>query len=312
MSDEDNDEIITEEMLWERIPETNGMERANTYYELSARIYARGQYDEALALAESARDIYNEVGANNAHEELAQAYSAIGYNLNQLKRIDEAANAMSKAVDLLRKNKSPIALELACTLGEWWYSSKKYQEVVDTMNECAQEHLVDGNDLGAASDLHLIGCAYRELGQFDAAIEAFKEARGLYKTHKEVIHVARCEQKIASCYNRIGDGEQGLEHARLALDVFETAHDHRRQIITMFEYAKSLDLLGEFDEALETLDQVLTTASEEEPRDFEFIVDIESQIASILRKLNRVEEAVEIERRLSSVRAILADDESAN
>ena len=311
MSEEDNDEIITEEMLWERIPETNGIERANTYYELSARIYARGQYDEALALAESARDIYTEIGANNAHEELAQAYSAIGYNLNQLKRIDEAANAMSKAVDLLRKNKSPIALELACTLGEWWYSSKKYQEVVDTMNECAQEHLVDGNDLGAASDLHLIGCAYRELGQFDAAIEAFKEARGLYKAHKEVIHVARCEQKIASCYNRLGDGEQGLEHARLALDVFETAHDNNRQLFTLFEYAKALELLGDHEEALATLDQVLTTASEDEPRDFEFIVEIESEIAAILRKSERDEEAVEIERRLSSVRAILADDESA-
>ena len=157
MGEEENEEIITEEMLWDRIPETNGLERANTYYELSARIYARGQYDEALALAESARDIYTEIGSNNAVEELAQAYSAIGYNLNQLKRIDEAANAMSKAVDLLRKSKSPIALELACTLGEWWYSSKKYQQVVDTMNECAQEHLVDGNELGAASDLHSTG-----------------------------------------------------------------------------------------------------------------------------------------------------------
>ena len=46
MSDEEDsqsDEIITEEMLWERIPETEGLDRANTYYELSARIYARGQ-----------------------------------------------------------------------------------------------------------------------------------------------------------------------------------------------------------------------------------------------------------------------------
>lgn len=308
MSDEENDEILTEEMLWERIPETNGMERANTYYELSARIYARGQYDEALALAESARDIYSELGSNHANEELAQAYSAIGYNLNQLKRMDEAATAMSKAVDLLRKNKSPIALELACTLGEWWYSSKKYQEVVDTMNECAQEHLVDGNDLGAASDLHLIGCAYRELENYQAAIEAFEEARGLYKKHKEVIHFARCEQKIASCFNRLGNGQSALEHARLALDVFETAHDHRRQIITMFEYAKALELLEDYNEALETLDQVLTTASEEEPRDFEFIVDIETQIASILRKTERSEEAEEIERRISSVKLILADD----
>ena len=308
MSDEEHDEIITEEMLWERIPETNGMERANTYYELSARIYARGQYDEALALAETARDIYSELGNNHANEELAQAYSAIGYNLNQLKRMDEAASAMSKAVDLLRKNKSPIALELACTLGEWWYTSKKYQEVVDTMNECAQEHLVDGNELGAASDLHLIGCAYRELGQFDAAISAFEEARALWKKHKEVIHVARCDQKIASCFNRLGDGEKALERARQALDVFETAHDHRRQIISLFEYAKAPELLEDYEEALATLDQVLTTASDEEPRDFEFIVDIESQIAGILRKTERVEEAAEIERRLSSVKSILADD----
>lgn len=310
MGEEENDEIVTEEMLWERIPETNGLERANTYYELSARIYARGQYDEALALAESARDIYTEIGSNNAAEELAQAYSAIGYNLNQLKRIDEAATAMSKAVDLLRKSKSPIALELACTLGEWWYSSKKYEKVVETMNECAQEHLVDGNDLGAASDLHLIGCAYRELKNYQAAIEAFEEARGLYKKHKEVLHVARCDQKIASCYNKLGDGEQALDKARAALDVFETAHDHRRQVITLFEFSKALELMGDHEDALATLDQVLTTASEEEPRDFEFIVDIESEIAAILRKVGREDEALEIERRLGSVRSILADEES--
>jgi hypothetical protein len=62
--DEDStDDIVTEEMLWERIPETQGLDRANTYYELSARIYARGQYDEALALAETARDIYAELGS---------------------------------------------------------------------------------------------------------------------------------------------------------------------------------------------------------------------------------------------------------
>ena len=45
--DENNDDITTEEMLWERIPQVEGLDRANTYYELSARIYARGQYDEA-------------------------------------------------------------------------------------------------------------------------------------------------------------------------------------------------------------------------------------------------------------------------
>lgn len=313
MSDDDNhndrDEIVTEEMLWDRIPQTEGQDRAETYYELSARIFARGQYDEALALAETARDIYSEMGASAPSEGLAQAYSAIGYNLNQLKRIDEAATAMSKAVELLRESKSPIALELACTLGEWWYSSKKYGEVVATMSECAQEHLVDGNQMGAANDLHLLGMAYRELKQYNEALEAFKEARGIFKSEKEVLHVARCDQKIASCYNWLGDGEKALEAARKAVDVFETAHDHSRETFALFEYGKAEILLGKLDEGLNTLDGVLQIIAEDEPKDFEFIVDIESRMAEVMRILGRIDEAAEIERRLTTVRDSLTDGE---
>lgn len=175
--DTNSDDIITEEMLWERIPEVEGIDRANTYYELSARIYARGQYDEALALAETARDIYSQLGPIVPSDGLAQAYSAIGYNLNQLKRMTEAANAMSKAVEILRESKSPLAIDLACTLGEWWFGSKEYEKTIECMTDCVQEHLVEGNDSGAANDLHLIGCAQRELGNFAEALESFREDR---------------------------------------------------------------------------------------------------------------------------------------
>ena len=300
--DEGQEELVTEEMLWDRIPEVQGEERANTYYELSARIFARGQYDEALALAETARDIYSELGAGAPTEGLAQAYSAIGYNLNQLKRMDEAATAMSKAVQLLRENKSPIALELACTLGEWWYSSKNYEKVIETMQECAQEHLVDGNEIGAANDLHLIGCAHRELKNYENAIEAFQEARGYFKASREVLHVARCDQKIASCLVELAEGELAMATARKAMDVFETAHDHERFTFAHFEYAKAQILLGKMDEGLASLEQVLAVLTEEEPRDLEFIVDVESRISTVYRMQGRTTEADEIDRRLASVR----------
>jgi tetratricopeptide (TPR) repeat protein len=309
--DDDMEELITEEMLWDRIPEVDGEERASTFYELSARIYARGQYDEALALAETARDIYSTLGDSAPSEGLAQAYSAIGYNLNQLKRMDEAASAMSKAVEILRENKSPIALELACTLGEWWYTSKQYDKVVETMNECAQEHLVDGNEIGAANDLHLIGCAERELKNYEKSIESFKEARALFKRNKEVIHVARCDQKIASCLIELGEGELALETARRAVDVFETGHDHRRENFAQFEYGKAQILLEKFDDALATLEQVLSVVSEDEPKDFEFIVDVETRIAKIIRMQGRTDEADEIERRLKSVQETLDEESQA-
>lgn len=310
MSDDDEanqDELITEEMLWDRIPEVDGAERASTYYELSARIYARGQYDDALALAETACDIYDTLGASAPSEGLAQAYSAIGYNLNQLKRIDEAATAMSKAVDILRKNKSPIALELACTLGEWWYSSKNYQKVIDTMRGCAQEHLVDGNEIGAANDLHLIGCAYREVKNFEEAVASLSDARALFKKNREVIHVARCDQKIAACLIELGDGQRALETAQKAVDVFETAHDHLRENFALLEYGKAQILLGKLDAGLGTLDEVLASATDEDPKDFELIIDVETRMASVMRTLGRIDEADEIARRLASISDVLND-----
>lgn len=309
MSDEEGqEELVTEEMLWDRIPEVHGEERANTYYELSARIFARGQYDEALALAETARDIFSELGDSAPKEGLAQAYSAIGYNLNQLKRMEEAATAMSKAVAILRENKSPIALELACTLGEWWYSSKNYEKVIETMYECSQEHLVDGNNIGAANDMHLIGCAQRELKNYNEAIICFNEARKMFKLEREVIHVARCDQKIASCYVELGDGEKAIDAARKAIDVFETAHDHRRQTFALFEFGRAEILLGKLEDGLATLDSVLQTVADDEPKDFEFIIDIETRMAEVLRQLGRIEQADEIERRLTSVRQALESD----
>ena len=308
MADDDDinsEEIITEEMLWERIPEVEGLDRANTYYELSARIYARGQYDEALALAETARDIYADLGAVAPTEGLAQAYSAIGYNLNQLKRMNEAANAMSKAVELLRETKSPMAIELACTLGEWWFNSKEYDKTIECMNECVQEHLVDGNDSGAANDLHLIGCAYRELKNYEKSLEAFREARALFKKLKEVINVARCDQKIAHCLTELGDAEGALIAAQKSLDVFVTAHDHRRETYSMFELGKAQIASGLNEEGLMSLENVLETVTESEFKDFEFIIDIETRMSTVMRQLGRIEQADEIDRRLASVREVM-------
>jgi tetratricopeptide (TPR) repeat protein len=219
--------------------------------------------------------------------------------------MDEAATAMSKAVEILRTNKSPIALELACTLGEWWYASKNYEKVISTMDECAQEHLVDGNEYGAANDLYLIGCAHRSLKNFRDAIISFYEARDLYKKNKEVIQVARCDQKIASCHVALAEGELALERSRKALDVFETAHDHLRSNNALFEYGKAQVLLERYDEGINTLEQVLTVATDEDPKDFEFIVEIETSIAAVMRIQGRNSEADEIERRLISVREAL-------
>jgi hypothetical protein len=48
--------------------------------------------------------------------------------------------------------------------------------------------------------------------------------------------------------------------------------------------------------------------AEDEPKDFEFILDIEDRMVAVMRQLGRIEEADEVERRLKSVREALAED----
>lgn len=127
----------------------------------------------------------------------------------------------------------------------------------------------------------------------------------MFKAEKEVIHVARCDQKIASCYIEIGEGEKALEAARKAIDVFETAHDHRRETFALFEYGKAEILLNKLEDGLASLDNVLQIVADDEPKDFEFIMDIETRMSTVMRQLGRIDEANEVDRRLASVREVM-------
>ncbi len=64
--------------------------------------------------------------------------------------------------------------------------------------------------------------------------------------------------------------------------------------------------------AYATLDGVLQIITDDEPKDFEFILDIEDRMVAVMRQLGRMEEADEVERRLKSVREALADEPASD
>ena len=86
-----------------------------------------------------------------------------------------------------------------------------------------------------------------------------------------------------------------------------TAHDHRRETYSLLEVGKAQILTGEEQDGLDTLERVLEIATESDWKDFDFIVEIERHIARSLRELGRLDEADEIERRLTSVTEVTED-----
>ena len=49
---------LDEKELWKKIPSTEGVDLADTFVELSNLAYDRGDHKAALALCQSAREIY--------------------------------------------------------------------------------------------------------------------------------------------------------------------------------------------------------------------------------------------------------------
>ncbi|MEY2836999.1 MAG: hypothetical protein RLZ46_381, partial [Actinomycetota bacterium] len=73
----------------------------------------------------------------------------------------------------------------------------------------------------------------------------------------------------------------------------------------LFEYGKAEILLNKLEDGLATLDNVLQIVADDEPKDFEFIMDIETRMSTVMRQLGRIDEANEVDRRLASVREVM-------
>jgi hypothetical protein len=56
-----------------------------------------------------------------------------------------------------------------------------------------------------------------------------------------------------------------------------------------------------------TLDRVLDVATEADPKDFEFILEVERRIVAALRIVGREDEALEIERRLVAISEVIEE-----
>ena len=101
--------------MWKLLPQRDGEERADVLLALSKKAGYRGANEEALALAETAQDIYISLGATAADADIANAYTGISYSLKQLNKTEEAIRVLNKAVDIYREDHYPYIDDLLRT-----------------------------------------------------------------------------------------------------------------------------------------------------------------------------------------------------
>jgi len=301
-----------EAKLWEDVASADGDTKVDALLQLSYNASGRNEYKEALAFCETARDLYEELGAKASNAKLAHIYFGIGFSLRHLNRSAEGADALAKSVKLYQEVGAEDALHILNEEGDAWYEAKEYKKSFEAYKRAIQDANPDSCDSIIARNYVDAGTALEKLKLWEEALSHFSEGRARYKKLKDLKTIAHCDEEMSLCYVRLGDGASALFHAQLALDYAVTAEDDVHFMWAKARMALANKSLGQYQKALELFTEAKGMMVSQTSPPWKAVIKLERQVADILKKLDKNDEATEVLRRISSFEEIFLDESEMN
>ena len=297
-----------EKELWKKIPSTQGAERADAYIELSHLAYDRGDHKAALALCQSAREIYEGLTTFVGTSQLLHVYEGITWSLRRLDRDAEAAQVALDAVVLLKEDDPAAATEMFRDAGRFYYAADEFEKSL----ECHQKALADCNpdmsDTSMGIDEYNCGSALIKLKRYPEALPHMLAARGYFKKAKEPERVYYCDEYIAVCYIELNNSVEAITYAQKTLDFAVTSQKQVLETWARYRMGCAKVLIGELDEAEEELREALSMNANSCDVDWDLALEVEQEIVKILVTKGRVAEADEITRRLANLKEVIGEN----
>ena len=298
-----------EKELWKKIPSTQGAERADAYIELSHLAYDRGDHKAALALCQSAREIYEGLTTYVGTSQLLHVYEGITWSLRRLDRDAEAAQVALDAVALLNEEDPLAATEMFRDAGRFYYAAGEYEKSLECHNKAIADCNPDMTDTNMGCDEYNCGSTLVQLKRYAEALPHLLAARGYFKKSKEPERIFYCDEYLTVCYIELNNSVEAINYAQKTLDFAVTAQKRVLETWARYRMGCAKVLLGELDEAEEELREALSMNASSNDVDWDLAVEVELEIVKILITKGRVSEADEITRRLANLRDILEDED---
>ena len=298
-----------EKELWKKIPSTQGADRAEAYVELSHLAYDRGDHKAALALCQSAREIYEGLTTFVGTAQLLHVYEGITWSLRRLDRDAEAAQVALDAVVLLKEEDPAAATEMFRDAGRFYYAAGEFEKSLECHNQALAECNPDMSDTNMGCDEYNCGSALVQLKRYAEALPHLLAARGYFKKSKEPERIYYCDEYLTVCYIELNNSVEAINFAQKTLDFAVTAQKRILETWARYRMGCAKVLIGEIDEAEEELRQALSMNASSNDVDWDLALEVEQEIVKILITKGRVAEADEITRRLANLKEILEDDD---
>ncbi len=297
------DSEVNEQELWRSLTSAIGVERADLLLELSQRATFRNSCEEALALAEEARDHLLKAGADETL--MVRAYIAESYALASLDRKMEAVRVLDKVVEASRRNADPFIDDHLRTQSLWYADAQDWQGALECQLEAIRVNEIDGDQQWLARSYFLAGNCYFQIKEYELAIDYYTRARTIYKQNRNVTEIGACDIWIGEAYTGLGNGEMGLTYSNRALDVSKLINRTPWIVLSLIVKGKAQSLLLNFDTAESTLEEAHIMLVNDSTTQWELIIEIKDELIKIYNQTNRFDLAEEVAASIATIREIL-------
>lgn len=304
-----SDGEVQESVLWERISETDGIERAEVLAELSHFAYKRDDYMECIQLCETSIDLYKKNSSTANLSALVHLHEGKALSLRNLQKHTEAAEAFEEIAKLQRERDEISGyIQAIRAAGVEWYAAKQWQNSYRCHKDAESALDPDITDYSMGIDTINIGMALNKLERHDEAIASFLQARKHFQKAKLPRNVSHVDNQLAMLYLSIENGPEAKFYAKHLYNYAKVSENFGLQAFALFHLGKAHMLCEEFEEAEQKLSRALDMYTMEEDMDWEDIIELNRSLAKVLTVLGREEEAEQRLEHLKTIEETMSDE----
>jgi tetratricopeptide (TPR) repeat protein len=220
---------LSENELWDQLPNVEGELKSDFLYELSRRSFDKSDFKSALALAEQSRDVILSLKDLTSDAELLKTYLVVGLNANKLGDHELVISNLEKAFEIAKANNLDKAEDYTILVDAYDAIGDREKSIALLEWQFEKYNQID-EDLACSSCLAQIALNYKALEQFDKALTKLELALDFAKNSGDTNFTLLIQNYIADTLYDLGNYVEAEKRVEKLITSFELLNNKRSLI----------------------------------------------------------------------------------
>ena len=220
---------LSENELWDQLPNVEGELKSDYLYELSRRSFDKSDFKSALALAEQSRDVILSLKDLTSDAELLKTYLVVGLNANKLEDHELVISNLEKALEVAKANNLDKAEDYTILVDAYDAIGNREKSIALLEWQFEKYNQID-EDLACSSCLAQIALHYKALEQFDKALTKLELALDFAKNSGDTNFTLLIQNYIADTLYDLGNYVEAEKRVEKLITSFELLNNKRSLI----------------------------------------------------------------------------------